>query len=99
MNKLGAGSHLAEILVVVVVVALLQEAALTNAVTCSVTELSPCAAALLSSSPPSSACCNKINEQKPCLCGYSQDPNIGRYVNSPAARKVATTCGVGNIKC
>ncbi|OAY59225.1 non-specific lipid-transfer protein 2 [Manihot esculenta] len=80
-------------------VLLLAEAQLTMAVTCSPTELSPCVAAITSSSPPSKQCCDKIKEQKPCLCQYLNNPNLKKFINTPNARKVATTCGTPFPKC
>lgn len=87
------------IAVAVVAVALLSEAPVAEAATCSPTELSPCIAAITSSSPPSSLCCSKLRQQKSCLCGYLKDPNLKQYVNSPNARKVASTCGVPFPNC
>nr|P86809.1 RecName: Full=Non-specific lipid-transfer protein 2; AltName: Full=Allergen Api g 6.0101; AltName: Allergen=Api g 6 [Apium graveolens Rapaceum Group] len=66
--------------------------------TCSAVQLSPCLAAITKNTPPSAACCNKLKEQKPCLCGYLKDPNLKNYVNSPGARKTASSCGVA-LKC
>ncbi|BFG17112.1 non-specific lipid-transfer protein 2 [Prunus yedoensis var. nudiflora] len=65
----------------------------TAAVTCSPLELAPCATAITSSSPPSAICCGKLKEQRPCLCKYVKDPNLQKLVNSPNAKKVASTCG------
>ncbi|KAM7479678.1 hypothetical protein LguiA_027891 [Lonicera macranthoides] len=83
----------------VVVILLLAEAKVSVAVTCNPSELGPCASALTSSSPPTKLCCSKIIEQKPCLCGYLKDPNLKKYVSSPNAQKVASTCGVPIPKC
>ncbi|KDP35032.1 hypothetical protein JCGZ_09320 [Jatropha curcas] len=63
------------------------------AVTCNPVELTPCAKAITSSSPPSTICCSKLKEQKPCLCQYLKNPYLQKLVNSPNAKKVATTCG------
>ncbi|XP_030955885.1 non-specific lipid-transfer protein 2-like [Quercus lobata] len=83
-----------------VVAMLLFEAPLmAKAVTCSPLQLSSCIAAITSSAPPSSTCCTKLREQRPCLCGYLKDPNLRQYVNSPGARKVASTCGVPFPSC
>ncbi|XP_048234531.1 non-specific lipid-transfer protein 2 [Ricinus communis] len=80
-------------------VLLLGEAQVTMAVTCNPTQLSPCVGAITSSSPPSSACCSKIKEQKPCLCQYLKNPNLKKFINTPNARKVASTCGTPFPKC
>jgi hypothetical protein len=55
--------------------------------------------AITSSQPPSSLCCDKIKQQKPCFCQYLQDPNLKKYISSPGAEKVASTCGVAIPKC
>ncbi|KAF7112275.1 hypothetical protein RHSIM_RhsimUnG0246000 [Rhododendron simsii] len=83
----------------VVVLAVLAEAQVTEAVTCSPVELRSCLDALTSSQPPTAACCDKLREQKPCLCGYIKNPNLGQFVNSPNARRVAATCGVPYPTC
>ncbi|XP_057436505.1 non-specific lipid-transfer protein 2 [Lotus japonicus] len=85
---------------VVVVVLLMAEAApIAEAVTCSPVALSPCLGAISSSTPPSAACCQKLREQKPCLCGYLRNPSLAPYVNSPGARAVASTCGIPYPRC
>ncbi|KAJ8773080.1 hypothetical protein K2173_028257 [Erythroxylum novogranatense] len=80
-------------------VLLMAEAELTMAVTCNPFQLSPCAAAITSGAPPSPLCCTRLKEQKPCLCQYLKDPRFGSYVNSPNAKKVASTCRASNPKC
>ncbi|OWM62618.1 hypothetical protein CDL15_Pgr019912 [Punica granatum] len=82
-----------------IVVLFLVEARVTVAVTCKPTELSSCVSAITSATPPSSLCCNKIKEQKPCLCQYLRNPNLKKFVNSPNARKVASTCGTPFPAC
>ncbi|XAR51513.1 hypothetical protein NMG60_11006160 [Bertholletia excelsa] len=84
---------------VLVVALLLAAAPAADAVTCNPLELSPCIGAITSSQPPSRTCCDKVREQRPCLCGYLKDPNLRQYVNSPNARRVATTCGVPIPTC
>ncbi|KAI3407869.1 AAI domain-containing protein [Psidium guajava] len=78
---------------------LLAEAQITMAVNCKPTELSSCANSIVSSTPPSGLCCTKIKEQKPCLCQYLKNPSLKKFVNSPNARKVASTCGTPFPKC
>ncbi|CAN7029523.1 hypothetical protein IGI04_029658 [Brassica rapa subsp. trilocularis] len=68
-------------------------------VTCSPTELTSCSSAFMSASPPSATCCAKLREQKPCLCGYLRNPALSQYVNSPNAKKVASSCNVATPKC
>ncbi|KAK7853846.1 non-specific lipid-transfer protein 2 [Quercus suber] len=53
----------------------------------------------MTSTPPSSLCCHNVREQRPCLCEYLKDPNLKQYINSPNARKVASTCGVSFPNC
>ncbi|XP_030537130.1 non-specific lipid-transfer protein 2-like [Rhodamnia argentea] len=69
------------------------------AVTCRPIELSSCVSAITSATPPSTLCCSKIKEQRPCLCQYLRNPNLKKFVNSPNARKVASTCGTPFPKC
>ncbi|XP_038702401.1 non-specific lipid-transfer protein 2-like [Tripterygium wilfordii] len=87
------------VVMVVVVVMLATQIHMSQAVTCNVSELSPCAPAISSGAAPSSACCSKLKEQSPCLCGYLKNPNLKQFVNSPNARKVANSCGVPFPKC
>ncbi|OAY31366.1 non-specific lipid-transfer protein 2-like [Manihot esculenta] len=78
---------------VVVAVLLGEIVEVSQAATCNPLELSACASAITSSSPPSAICCSKLKKQRPCLCQYVKNPNLQKLVNSPNARKVATTCG------
>ncbi|KAK4733414.1 hypothetical protein R3W88_007675 [Solanum pinnatisectum] len=93
------GSSIYAIFFIAILVILLGELLSIEAVTCNVMELSPCAPAIISSQSPSSACCAKLNKQKPCLCGYLNDPNLKPYINSPNAQNVYKTCGVPTPKC
>ncbi|XP_027079037.1 non-specific lipid-transfer protein 2-like [Coffea arabica] len=85
--------------VLLLVVVIVGEVEVSRAVTCTPTELSPCVAAIIGQQPPSAACCSKLREQRPCLCGYLRDPNLRQYVNSPNARRVASSCGVPTPRC
>ncbi|CDP02751.1 unnamed protein product [Coffea canephora] len=85
--------------VLLLVAVIVGEVEVSRAVTCSPTELSPCVGAIISNQPPSPACCSKLREQRPCLCGYLRDPNLRQYVNSPNARRVASSCGVPTPRC
>ncbi|KAK4733417.1 hypothetical protein R3W88_007678 [Solanum pinnatisectum] len=80
--------------VAIFLVFFLSELLVTEAVTCSFTELIPCVGVITLSQPPSLACCIKLRKQKPCLCGYLKNPSLKPYVNSPNAQKVAKTYGV-----
>ncbi|XP_009357787.2 non-specific lipid-transfer protein 2-like [Pyrus x bretschneideri] len=86
-------------LVVAVAVVLCEVAGTTEAVTCSPVELSPCMGPIRSGSAPSGTCCQKLREQRPCLCGYIKNPALRTYVTSPNARKLASACGVPIPQC
>ncbi|KAG4914391.1 hypothetical protein JHK87_051948 [Glycine soja] len=81
-------------IVVMAALFLVEMSPMAEAVTCSPVELSPCLGAITSSSPPSTTCCQKVREQRPCLCGYLKNPSLRPYVNSPGSRRVASSCGV-----
>ncbi|XP_019436691.1 PREDICTED: non-specific lipid-transfer protein 2-like [Lupinus angustifolius] len=81
------------------VLLLASEVQVSMAVTCSPVQLSPCASAITSSSAPSNLCCSRIKEQKPCLCQYLKNPNLKKFVNTPNARRVASTCGTPFPRC
>ncbi|XP_022868833.1 non-specific lipid-transfer protein 2-like [Olea europaea var. sylvestris] len=82
-----------------VLVLLVCGAQFSESATCTPTALSPCMSAISSGTPPSKLCCSKIKEQQPCLCQYLKDPNLRKFVNSPNAKKIASTCGVPQPKC
>ncbi|KNA07508.1 hypothetical protein SOVF_171160 [Spinacia oleracea] len=86
------------LLAAVVVAMLLVETPATEAVTCSPVELTPCAPVIMYNQAPSNACCEKMQEQKPCLCGYAKNPTLKSYINSPGAKRMASTCKV-DVKC
>ncbi|KAK7381443.1 hypothetical protein VNO78_34135 [Psophocarpus tetragonolobus] len=87
--------------VVVVVVGVVSGSIIpkAEAVSCNPVELSPCLGAITSSSPPSTTCCQKVREQRPCLCGYLKNPSLRQYFNSPGSRRVASSCGVPFPTC
>ncbi|XP_028784390.1 non-specific lipid-transfer protein 2-like [Neltuma alba] len=95
-KKMGAISLM---VMLALILAAAERPHMAEAVTCSPAALSPCIGAITSSSPPSSQCCQKLKEQKPCLCGYLKNPSLRQYVNSPGAKKVASTCGVPTPSC
>ncbi|CAH8385656.1 unnamed protein product [Eruca vesicaria subsp. sativa] len=66
---------------------------------CLVTELLPCLPAISMGGDPTKECCDKLVEQKPCLCGYIQNPAYSMYVTSPNARKVLDFCKVPFPSC
>ncbi|KAJ6676986.1 BIFUNCTIONAL INHIBITOR/LIPID-TRANSFER PROTEIN/SEED STORAGE 2S ALBUMIN SUPERFAMILY PROTEIN [Salix viminalis] len=84
---------------IILVLVLAQQHVKVSAVTCSPAQLSPCVSAITSSTPPSKLCCSKIKEQRPCLCQYLKNPNLQKFINTPNARKVASTCGTPFPKC
>lgn len=71
----------------------------SSAITCDPLELSACAGAITASTAPSATCCNKLKEQRSCLCQYMKDPNLQKLVNSPNARNVANICGTPFPTC
>ncbi|KAJ4902318.1 Bifunctional inhibitor/lipid-transfer protein/seed storage 2S albumin superfamily protein [Raphanus sativus] len=66
---------------------------------CVPTKLLPCLPSITTGGDPSTECCNKLVEQKPCLCGYIQNPAYSMYVTSPNARKVLDFCKVPFPSC
>ncbi|KVI08866.1 Bifunctional inhibitor/plant lipid transfer protein/seed storage helical domain-containing protein [Cynara cardunculus var. scolymus] len=70
-----------------------------KAATCDPTQLVSCLDPIVKGTTPSSKCCSKLKEQKACLCRYIKDPNFGKYVNSPGAKKVTAICRVPYPKC
>ncbi|KAK9106679.1 hypothetical protein Syun_022690 [Stephania yunnanensis] len=95
MNKL----FVFPLVVVVALLVMSTNVPTSSAVTCNVLELAPCLPAMTSPAQPSGDCCAKLREQKPCLCQYKKDPTLRGYVDSPNARRVASTCGVAFPTC
>lgn len=91
----------ATIMVMVVLVVLVMEKPLVakGAVICSPVEMDPCKEAIAMTAQPSSICCRKAREQRPCLCGYLNDPNLRPAINRPNNRRVASTCGIHFPTC
>ncbi|XP_020219334.1 non-specific lipid-transfer protein 2 [Cajanus cajan] len=86
-------------IVMVVALVLVEVGPMAEAVNCTPTELSSCLAAISSNAPPSTTCCQKLKQQKPCLCGYLKNPSFKAYVSSPGAKRVASACGVAIPSC
>ncbi|KAJ1443219.1 Non-specific lipid-transfer protein type 2 [Sesbania bispinosa] len=99
MKMKVSASSMAVCAVMLVALLLVDVVPMAEAVTCSPVELSPCLGAISSSSPPSSTCCQKLRDQKSCLCGYLKNPTLRQYINSPGARRVASSCGVPFPTC
>ncbi|KAK1324693.1 hypothetical protein QJS10_CPA01g01591 [Acorus calamus] len=87
------------LLLLLLFIALALHVPTTVSVTCNPVELSPCMSAITGGTTPSSACCEKLREQQPCLCQYMKDPSYQKYISSPNARKVSSTCGVPMPSC
>ncbi|OEL33786.1 hypothetical protein BAE44_0005195 [Dichanthelium oligosanthes] len=66
---------------------------------CDPLALRPCAPAVIYGARPSGECCAKLREQKPCLCRYIKNPDLGRYINSPEGRRIAAVCRVRRLRC
>lgn len=99
MQRVSSVEAVRFVMVLLVAVAALSQLHVAEAVTCNPTELSPCLPAIQSSAQPSKVCCDKLREQKPCLCGYLRNPNLKQYVNSPNAKKVISTCRIPYPQC
>ncbi|KAJ1418056.1 Non-specific lipid-transfer protein type 2 [Sesbania bispinosa] len=90
----GCGVGVNAVLLAVVALMILVEAIpMAEAVTCSPEELSPCLGTVSSFAPPSRTCCQKVREQRPCLCGYLQSPILRHYITAPGIRWVLSSCG------
>ncbi|KAE8726718.1 Non-specific lipid-transfer protein 2 [Hibiscus syriacus] len=101
MEKKHAQVLLVSLCVVALVAAVLfsGEIRMAEAVTCDVSELSPCMEAIMSPKPPSKTCCSKLKEQKPCFCQYLKNPTIKMFVDTPKAKGIASSCGVEYPRC
>ncbi|OIT19842.1 non-specific lipid-transfer protein 2 [Nicotiana attenuata] len=94
------GNSFAAIILVLTLVLIIGELLVTEAkVKCDIKELSPCDPAFTSSQPPTSKCCDKLYEQRPCLCEYARDPNLRPYVKSPNAKNAAKRCRILTTLC
>lgn len=90
------------VVLLVVLAFALCSAQVSTAVTCNLMDLSPCLPAMTSPAAPTAGCCSKLRQQRSCFCGYLRDPKYKayrQYLNSPNAKKVATTCRVPFPKC
>ncbi|KAK7394173.1 hypothetical protein VNO78_14694 [Psophocarpus tetragonolobus] len=86
-------------LLVVVMVMVVEVGPMAEAVECVPAELSPCLAAINSNTKPSGACCQKLRQQKSCLCGYLKNPVLKPYITAPGARTVLSSCGLPYPSC
>ncbi|KAF3444300.1 hypothetical protein FNV43_RR13990 [Rhamnella rubrinervis] len=95
-------SFLALCAVVTAAAVLLSNARMAEAVTCTITELSPCKAYLTSSETPSwsSQCCIKLREQQPCFCGYLKKYAAYKpYLSDPKVKNAESSCEVTIPNC
>ncbi|KAE8662390.1 Non-specific lipid-transfer protein 2 [Hibiscus syriacus] len=92
-------SFVALCVVALAVVTLSGEIFSAEAVTCDPMQLNACIPAFSSGATPTATCCGKLKQQQPCFCTYIKNPALKQYVNSPNAKKVASTCGVPFPKC
>ncbi|KAL8240570.1 hypothetical protein R6Q59_013925 [Mikania micrantha] len=53
------------------------------AVTCEPTQLMPCLKSIMNGTPPPSTCCSKLKQQKPCMCGYINNPKFANRSSPP----------------
>ncbi|RCV26855.1 hypothetical protein SETIT_5G278800v2 [Setaria italica] len=67
--------------------------------TCDPLALRPCAPAVIYGARPSGECCAKLRGQMPCLCRYSKNLDLGRYINSREGRRIAAVCRVRRLRC
>nr|CAB3497307.1 unnamed protein product [Digitaria exilis] len=88
-----------QVVVAVALLLLVASAGCASAASCSVGQLAVCAPAIESGSKPSSGCCSNLKAQQSCFCQYIKNPSLGRYVNSPNARKTLTSCGITPPRC
>ncbi|EOA25815.1 hypothetical protein CARUB_v10019183mg [Capsella rubella] len=66
---------------------------------CVPTDLMPCLPAVTGGNQPAKECCDKLTEQKSCLCGYMKNPLYSVFVSSPFAPKVLETCNIPKPTC
>ncbi|KAG5614386.1 hypothetical protein H5410_014210 [Solanum commersonii] len=92
-------SSIFAIFFIATLVILLGELLVVKAVTCSVSELSPCAESILTGIPPTPTCCGVLREQIPCLCGYIKDPKLKSYMDYPNTQKMYKFCRVPFPQC
>ncbi|XP_010550264.1 PREDICTED: non-specific lipid-transfer protein 2-like [Tarenaya hassleriana] len=86
------------IAIVVLTLATTEYPARVRAVNCNPMELSPCVEAMTlaaagEATVPPVMCCRKLREQRPCMCGFINDPNLRQFIGSPVAMAVAASCG------
>ena len=66
---------------------------------CNPLALRPCAALVIYGARPSGECCAKVRELEPCLCRYSRNPDLRRFINSREGRRIAAVCRVRRLRC
>ncbi|XP_051140857.1 non-specific lipid-transfer protein 2-like [Andrographis paniculata] len=69
-------------------------------VNCSSLEMTVCTATLIARRQAlTPECCDKLMEQRPCMCSYKRDPNLRQYFGSSLTRKLTDACGVRMPDC
>ncbi|KAL3813268.1 hypothetical protein ACJIZ3_014536 [Penstemon smallii] len=87
------------VFMVALVVVLVAELHYAAAVTCNPEELNACLWSFVGVLPPTPDCCTKLKEQMTCYCDYIKNPNLGVFLDSPAAKKASRKCGVPTPNC
>ncbi|KAL1207026.1 Non-specific lipid-transfer protein 2 [Cardamine amara subsp. amara] len=62
-------------------------------------DLIPCFPSMAFGGTPCKECCDKLTEQKSCLCSYIQDPMLSTFASSPNAGKILVACKVPVPSC
>ncbi|WVZ55148.1 hypothetical protein U9M48_005848 [Paspalum notatum var. saurae] len=70
-----------------------------SAATCDLSQLSPCAPALFNGAAATASCCSSLRAQQSCFCQYAKNPAYARYISSPNARKIISSCGLSVPRC
>ncbi|KAF3337565.1 non-specific lipid-transfer protein 2 [Carex littledalei] len=70
-----------------------------KAITCDISQLSPCVGPIMYGSATPSACCSSLKMQQPCLCQYARNPLYAGYVYGSNSRRVASDCHVSLPRC
>lgn len=66
---------------------------------CTQIEITGCIAAILYGDKPSAECCREMKEQEPCFCDFIKNPVFNKYVTSPQARAILSSCGIPYPTC
>src|ERR1051325_1474782 len=83
----------------VVLMGVVREVQLADAATCDPNEMQVCFWAYTMSAMPSLACCNRVRQHRSCYCQYKNNPKFQSYLQSPATKKITSSCGVTIPSC